>query len=64
MQVNFFDQPFMLYASEINKVHGSVHDYLVLVLDDPQIEWDELVMTGKLKKISYGLLTDIEVFPQ
>ncbi len=62
MKVKFFNQPFMVHVDEVDKVHGSVHDYLVLVVDDPLKSWHELVMVSKLKKIDHELYPDMEVF--
>ncbi len=63
MKVKFFNQPFMLNVGEASKVHGSVHDYLILVLNNPLRDWDEVVMVSKLKKSDYGIITHMEVFP-
>lgn len=51
----------MLSVDEIDKVHESVHDYLVLVFNQSH-NWEEVVMVGSIKKENYNLLTYTEVY--
>jgi hypothetical protein len=61
MKVKFFNQPYLLYVYEIEKVHGSRDDYLLLIYDTPKTI-EEMVMVGKIKKENYNLITYTEVF--
>jgi hypothetical protein len=61
MVVNFFDQPYLLYANSINEAHGLEQDYKILK-EHTKTGWREVVFVGKIKRIPYGPIIRMEVF--